>query len=533
MSAAQRRWSPLDAATSMLGRVGVRVKLGAGTGLFLVVISTVLWVGSSAATAGRTSALVDNVAGRQAVYVERYVGEVILASQGFRADPGSTADAMTSTAASLISGGPTEAVQSNSSTIHIPGATDPVVRIKLREAQARIADLVALGHQVRTTKPSSPQYGPLVDRFEAMSHMVGNVSYDAVGRATKDASASIAASARRQLIFSLAGVVVAALFNLLVINSVWGPLQRVLSVYRRLADGDLTAEVTVAGSDEFGVMATGLNKILHRLRNTMRTLQASAAELTTASTNLAHVSSSLEHSASVNARGAHRVSDNSESIASTVADLVHGVSDLRAHTSQITENARNATTVTEQAELISERVVSAVAGLGHTSHQIGEIVSTITSIAEQTNLLALNATIEAARAGEAGKGFAVVASEVKGLARQTAEATEKIATAITGIQQQVADAVTASASIAPIMIEVRSRQSDIAAAVAQQTLAASTMAEGITVLAMDSEGITSDMTDMTTAASDNAAQAQDANHAATALAGMAATLSHVANDWTL
>ena len=525
------RW-PLDASTSLLGRVGVRSKLGAGTALFLTVISIVLYVGSTADSAGRTSALVDNIAGRQAVYVERYVGEVVLASQGFRADPADTADAMTSTARALIDGGTTEAVQSNSSTVRISPTTDPVVRRKLREAQARIADLVHLGSQVLATPRTIPAYRPLVDRFEAMGLVVANVSYDAVGRATKDASAAISAKSHRQLVYSVIGVLLACLFNLLVIRSVWRPLQRVLAVYRRMAAGDLTAEVTVDSTDEFGAMGGGLNAILRRLRTTMGTLRSSAAALATASDQLSGVSSALERSAATNAGGAERASSNSASIAGTVGGLVGGVSELRTHTGEIADYARSAAEVTEQAETASREVADAVAGLGQASARIGEIVGTITAIAEQTNLLALNATIEAARAGEAGKGFAVVAGEVKGLARQTAEATERIATAIGEIQGQVADAVSAGASIAPIMTAVRERQADIVAAVGLQTAAAAEMAEGITVLAMSSDGISADMADMTSAADDNARRAQDANQAAGALAGMAATLSTVVDDWT-
>ena len=107
--------------------------------------------------------------------------------------------------------------------------------------------------------------------------------------------------------------------------------------------------------------------------------------------------------------------------------LLDTVSRLRAASDDATRVAQDA--VNRASDMTQE-----VEALGQASTAIGDVIKIISSIADQTNLLALNATIEAARAGEVGRGFAVVAGEVKDLARETAEATQRVAEQITGIQ---------------------------------------------------------------------------------------------------
>jgi putative methionine-R-sulfoxide reductase with GAF domain len=107
--------------------------------------------------------------------------------------------------------------------------------------------------------------------------------------------------------------------------------------------------------------------------------------------------------------------------------LLDTVSRLRAASDDSTRVAQEA--VSRASDMTQE-----VEALGQASTAIGDVIKIISSIADQTNLLALNATIEAARAGEVGRGFAVVAGEVKDLARETAEATQRVAEQITGIQ---------------------------------------------------------------------------------------------------
>jgi GAF domain-containing protein len=101
---------------------------------------------------------------------------------------------------------------------------------------------------------------------------------------------------------------------------------------------------------------------------------------------------------------------------------------------RLREAAAEAGRVAESAVAKASSMTAEVEALGRASASVSDVIRIISSIADQTNLLALNATIEAARAGELGRGFAVVAGEVKDLARETAAATQRVSTQITGIQ---------------------------------------------------------------------------------------------------
>ncbi|BFU43654.1 hypothetical protein KRMM14A1004_18910 [Krasilnikovia sp. MM14-A1004] len=186
---------------------------------------------------------------------------------------------------------------------------------------------------------------------------------------------------------------------------------------------DLTDCVRAPAAQRAGVRS-GVCLPIHRHGRIVGTMDFFTTELVDLSESRASALRNVEQLVSQRLdvlRGTEQASDNAGALLDTVSRL-RAASD-------------DATRVAEEAVSRASAMTQEVEALGRASTAIGDVIKIISSIADQTNLLALNATIEAARAGEVGRGFAVVAGEVKDLARETAEATQRVADQVTGIQQ--------------------------------------------------------------------------------------------------
>ncbi len=283
---------------------------------------------------------------------------------------------------------------------------------------------------------------------------------------------SLATHVQRILVVATVGLIalLLAILGVFLRMAVIKPLDELVEVSGRVAEGDLTVAIETGKKDEIGQVMAAMQRMATKLASVI-------GEVRQAADTIAGASQSMSTTADEISVATERQSQSTASSAAALEEVTVSINEVSKLAKETEESSERTSSLSSQSvtaiHSAVDEIESMASGVRSSSEQvdmllrrseeIGGIANVIRDIADQTNLLALNAAIEAARAGETGRGFAVVADEVRKLAERTTQATHDIAAEIRQIQDETRTAVDNMRAVTPKIQDGLSRVNEVSA----------------------------------------------------------------------
>lgn len=344
---------------------------------------------------------------------------------------------------------------------------------KYRPQRDRIAELLlagneseALGLAVETEKDRE-RIQDCLDRL-----MIHNVQL--AEEIDNNGAASYTKAVKVMITLIIGGLILAIIFGLAIRYIITRPLKMGVEFAEALGAGDLTPKIAINTKDEFGFLASALNKAVINMREMLNEVNSKIALLNSSSQQLSATAEEMAAQVQSIASGSEEIAADMEETSASTQEISASGQEITGVAGQLADEAENSSLMAQNAENraieIKEKGNKAIetarqmyeekqAGIekaiqdGRVVTEIEKMAVIISDIANQTNLLALNAAIEAARAGEQGRGFAVVAEEVRKLAEQSAATVSGIESLIKRVEKAFGNLSTNASEVLTFLTE--------------------------------------------------------------------------------
>lgn len=224
------------------------------------------------------------------------------------------------------------------------------------------------------------------------------------------------------------------------------------------------------------------NKMTTSILGIARALEASAEDVSSASTHIAQASSSLSEAATEQASSLQQTTASLEEITAMIGKASEGAEAAATSSAGSHEKAQQGQEAVQNMMVsmddISQSNAAILRQVNESNAQMREVVQVIQDIGArtkvineivfQTKILSFNASVEAARAGDQGKGFAVVAEEVGNLAQMSGNAAREITDMLAASIQKVEVLVANSQRQVESLIQEGKTKVDAGVQIAQQ-----------------------------------------------------------------
>lgn len=287
------------------------------------------------------------------------------------------------------------------------------------ESFTRVRQLVTAGKRDEAVALINRETLPAIDAMQEPITALANLQKKMVVESSAEAQQRIDFASQLMMGLAVLALLVGVIAARLITRSITKPVEQVLALAQRVAEGDLTGTVHINGKDEMGRLLQALQTMNESLVRIVGEVRGGSEAISTATSQIA--------------AGNIDLSQRTEEQAAALEQTAASLEQLGATVKQNFEDSQQANRVAGAAAEVAVRGGAVVSQVVHTmeainvsSRRIADIIGVIDGIAFQTNILALNAAVEAARAGDQGRGFAVVATEVRSLAGRSATAAKEI-----------------------------------------------------------------------------------------------------------